>query len=494
MKRILLTMFICGIVSAADSIPKHPRDLRFPARNFSAPRAADFRHPLSNGATVFAVEDHEFPLVHVSVLIRTGAYLEPAGKTGLAQIAGSQMRSGGTASRQPDVFDEETAFLAAVISSRIGDFSGDAGLNCLSKDIDAGLALFIDMLRNPAYSEGRLKLAKNQMLQSMERRNDSTTSIEQREFQRLLRGSSHFSTLPVTAQSLEAISRQDLIEFHSRYYFPANFTIAISGDFDTKGMLEKLEKAMSGWPNANTTIPPVPKPVFTPAPGLYLVNKKDVNQGRVRLGHLGVTISNPDHLPLMVMNGILGGDQFTSRIVARVRTEEGLAYSAGSSFLAGTYYEGIFQVGFQSKSPSVAQAIAIVVEELARMRETQVSAEELSTAVNKAIEAMPLRFSSASQRASQFANDFYTGLPEDYWQTYRQRLSSVTAAEIQRVARKYLQPDKLMILAVGDVETVSRGNPDKPQYSLTKVAAGREIVRIPLPDPLTMIYPTEQKP
>jgi zinc protease len=489
MKRLFLFGALLGIAVGADPIVKHPRELRFPQRSYTPPRAADFRHTLSNGATAFLVEDHEFPLVNISVLVRTGDYLDPADKTGLAQLMGAQMRSGGTKSKPPAVFDEDTAFLAALISSSVGDISGQAGLNCLSKDVDEGLALFIDMLRNPGFAEDRLKLAKSQMLQALERRNDSTTSIERREFQRLLRGDKHFTTAAVTKASLEAISRQDLIDFHDRYYYPSNFILAVSGDFDTKQMLAKLEKTLGGWANRDTKIPDPPKPEFTPTPGVYAVNKKDVNQGRVQMGHLGVAISNPDHLALGLMNGILGGNGFTSRIMERVRSDEGLAYSAGSSFFPGTYYPGVFTVGFQSKSPSVAQAIAIVTEEIDRLRTTKVGAEELSTAIGHAVEALPLRFSTPGQKAAQFANDYFSRLPEDYWQKYSQRVGAVTVDEIQRVAQKYLQPDKLVILAVGDVDTIVRGNPDRPQYSIAKIAGDRGVVKIPLPDPLTMKYP-----
>ena len=327
------------------------------------------------------------------------------------------------------------------------------------------------------------------MLQSLERRNDSTASIERREFQRLLRGDHHFTTAKVTKASLEAISRQDLIDFHDRYYYPSNFIIAVSGDFETKPMLAKLEKALGRWQNRDARIPDPPKPEFTPQPGVYVVNKKDVNQGRVQMGHLGVAISNPDHLALGVMNGILGGNTFSSRILERVRSDEGLAYSAASAFHAGTYYEGTFSVGFQSKSPSVAQAITLVVEEIERLRTTKVGAEELSTAIGHAVEALPLRFATPGLKAAQFANDYFTRQPEDYWQKYTARVTAVTGDEIQRVARKYLQPDKLVILAVGDVDTMVRGNPDRPQYSIAKLAGARGVVTIPLPDPLTMVYP-----
>ena len=159
MKRLLLFGALLGIAVAADTIVKHPRELRFPSRDYTPPKAADFRHTLSNGATAFLVEDHEFPLINISMLIRTGDYLDPAGKTGLAQLMGGQMRSGGTKTKPPAVFDEATAFLAALISSGVGDVSAQASLNCLSKDVEAGLALFIDMLRNPGFDESNAAIA-----------------------------------------------------------------------------------------------------------------------------------------------------------------------------------------------------------------------------------------------------------------------------------------------------------------------------------------------
>ena len=480
--------FALAITSFADSgIPTHPRELKFAPLPYTPPRPADYRHKLASGPTAFLVEDHEFPLINVSVLVHTGDYVDPDGKTGLAQLTGSQIRSGGTKSKPPAVFDEEAAFLAATISSGMGSTEGNANLNCLSKDIDAGLALFTDMLRNPGFAPDRLALAKSQLLQGMERRNDNTSTIEMREFARLLRGK-HFSTAQMTKASLDAISREDLIDFHSKYYFPANFVLAVSGDFKTADMLAKLEKVFNGWPNSGVTVPPVPKPDYTPQPGVYVVDKKDVNQGRVRMGHVGVMITNPDHLALSVMNGILGGSGFSSRIMSRVRSDEGLAYSAGSILTHGVYYDGTFAAAFQSKSPSVAEAMGIVREEIERMRSGSVTREEMQTEVNNLIDSFPRRFATASAKAGQFANDYFTGLPEDYWDKYRDRLRALTPADIQRVAQKYLHPDQLVILAVGNVDDILKGNPDKPQFSLNKMAGARDIVRIPLPDPLTMVY------
>jgi zinc protease len=475
----LVTVAVLGF-ALGDEIPKHPRDLKFPPLNFTPPRAADYRHKLASGAIAYLVEDHELPLIHISILVRTGEYLDPAGKKGLAQLTGLQIRSGGTESKPAAAFDEDAAYLAAQLSSSIGAVEGTASLDCLNKDIDAGLAMFSDMLRHPGFAEDRLQLARNQMLQGMERRNDNTAGIEMREFERLLRGDRFFSAVPSTKASVEAITRQDLRDFHGKYYYPGNFIFAVSGDFQTKDMLAKLDKAFSGWPNG-TAAPRPPKPDFNPPGGLYIVDKK-VNQGRVRMGHLGVTIANPDHFAITVMNGILGGSGFTSRIMSRVRSDEGLAYQAGSVFQHGYFYDGAFAVVFQSKSESVAQAVAIVREEIGKIRTAPVSAQELEIEKSYAVDSFPRRFATAALRASQFASDEYNGVPADYWDKYRDRVQALNVQDIRRAAEQYLQPDKLIVLVVGDADAIERGNPDKPQYKLGPAT------RIPLPDPLTMVY------
>ena len=472
------------------NIPSHPRDLKYTQLNYTPPKREQYRHTLSNGTVVYLVEDHDLPLVNVSTIVRTGSYLDPAGKEGLATLTGSQMRTGGTASKTAEEFDEAADFLAANISNFIGATQGNANLNLLSKDVDQGLALYFDMLRNPRFQEDRIKLAKSQILQSMERRNDRTDAIEGREWGRLMYGANHFSTKETTKASIEGITREDMIAFHQRYYNPAGFIFAVSGDFNTKEMLAKLEAAMKGWPVNKQAVPDVPKPTAVPVAGVYVVNKPDVNQGRVSIGHTGVMRDNPDAYAIEMMNDILGGGGFTSRITSRVRSDEGLAYSAGSDFGFGVYYPGVFRAAFQSKNPTTSQAIDIIMEEINRLRTSKVTAEELETAKNSAIEFFPRIFATAAQIAGTFAQDEYTKRPADYWATYRDRIRAVTVDDVQRVAQKYLQPDKLVVLVVGNIDEITKGNPDRPQHSLLKIAKDGQIRRIPLPDPLTMVYPT----
>ena len=477
-----------GATAGAQTIPAHPADLAYELLDFTPPAASDHRHELSNGIVVFAVEDHELPLVTVAVTVRTGAHLDPPDKIGLAGLTGSQMRAGGTATMSAAEFDEEAAFLAAQIGSSIGATSGGASMNCLTRDLDACLDLFFDMLRNPGFDEERLALAKRQAIQQMERRNDATGSIERREWQRLMRGDAHFSTLPRTRSSVESITRDDLVAFHREYYHPGNFIFAVSGDVDTAGILAELERRFDGWAAGTGPVPPVPAPDFTPSPGLYLVDKPDVNQGRVAIGHLGTTRDNPDRYKLLVMNDILGGGGFSARLLTRVRSDEGLAYSASSNFGLGVHYDGVFQAGFQSRSETVARAAAIVLEEIERIRREPVTEEELRNSIAYFVETFSRNFSSAASTAGLFAGDEHTGRDPSYLATYRDNIAAVTAEDVLDAARRYLDPEALAILVVGNLDAILAGDPERPEFSLETLRPGGA-VRIPLPDPFTMEYP-----
>jgi predicted Zn-dependent peptidase len=487
---VLLSLSPAALLAQTQQIPAHPRDLKYQTLTFNPPKREQYRHVLSNGVVVYLVEDHDLPLVNVSTLVRTGAYVDPAGKEGLAALTGSQIRIGGTASKNAEQFDEALAFLAANVNSSVGALQGNASLNLLSKDIDQGLGLYFDMLKNPAFQEDRIKLAKSQLLQNMERRNDNTDEIENREWARLIYGANHFSARLATKAAIDSITREDMIAFHKKYYQPGGFVFAISGDFNSKEMLAKLEAAMKGWPVSKDPAPVVPKMPYETAAGVYTVHKADVNQGRVSLGHVGSMRDNPDFYAISIMNDILGGGGFTSRITSRVRSDEGLAYSAGSSYGFGIYNPGIFRASFQSKNPTTSQAIDIIMEEINRLRTGKVTAEELETSKNSFIEVFPRNFSTAAQVAGLFAQDEFTKRSPDYWATYRDRIRAVTAEDVQRVAQKYLQPDKLVVLVVGNIDEITKGNPDKPQYSLLKIAKDGQIKRIALPDPLTLVYPS----
>ncbi len=471
----------------AQQIPPSPDMLSFRPLAYTPPAAKDHRVVLKNGMVVFIAEDRALPLVNLSLVVRTGRWLEPAGKEGLAGFTGSQIRRGGSASLTAEQLDEKLDFLAAQVGTSIGDTSGSASLSCLSDNLDEALKVFVEMLRRPRFQEDRLALAREQALQEMKKRNDDSADIEAREWNLLLYGPGHFTNRLSTAASVEAITREDLVAFHARYFEPANFIAAVTGSFARADMIRRLESTFGGWPSKRSVIPPIPPTVEPTAPGLYRV-QKDVNQGRFSVGIPTVKRDSPDIYALEVMNEILGGSDFTSRITKRVRSDEGLAYSAGSGLSFGAWYPGRFRAGFQSKSRSVAYAASLVMEEIRRIREAPVTPEEMETIKNNLIQTFPSNFASKAQAMGIFAADEYTKRDPSFWATYRDRIRAVTPADVQRVAKTYLPPEKMVMLVVGDQKEIDLGDP-KHEVKLTALAPAGNVTTLALPDPLTLKRP-----
>ena len=494
-RRLALTLAVFGMSAAAAApltaqtaaIPDNPEKLVFAPIAYTPPVARDYRVVLKNGMVVYIAEDPTLPLVNIELTLRTGSYLVPAGKEGLAGLTGSQIRRGGTKTMTAEQLDEKLDFLAANVGTSIGETSGRASLNTLRDNLDESLKVFVEMLKEPRFQEDRLALAKEQALQDMKKRNDDSEDVEAREWNVLLYGEGHFSNRFTTAASIQSITRADLVDFHRKYMHPANMIAAVSGSFSKAVMIQKLEAAFAGWPGTAAPVPPVPAEIQTAAPGVYRI-QKDVNQGRVSIGLPSVRRDDPDAYALEVMNEILGGSCFTSRITKTVRSDEGLAYSAGSGLRFGIYYPGAFRAEFQSKSRSVSYAASLVLQEIKGMREKPVTAEELDTIKRNLIETFPSTFNSKAQTVGIFAADEYTKRDPSYWQTYRDRINAVTAADVQRVAQKYLVPEKLVVLVVGDQKEIDLGD-GKHQTSLEALAEGRKVVVLPLRDPLTMKRP-----
>jgi predicted Zn-dependent peptidase len=343
------------------------------------------------------------------------------------------------------------------------------------------------MLRRPRFDESRLQIEKGNILESMRQRNDDADDILGREWGFLLYGKDHYSSRRMTEASLDAISRADLVAFHEKYWRPENMVIAVSGDVDTNAFLSKLENYLADWPGegAEANWPP-PQPTHTVEPGVYSV-EKDIPQGKVLIGHLvpqWTDWDNPDRAALQVMEHILGGSGFTSRIMKRVRSDEGLAYSAGSQFSFDALEPGTFTISFQSKSPTVALAARIALEEVTRIQSEPVTAEELGVAKSSLIDTFPRRFESARQRAGIFATDAYLGRSHAYWQNWRPQIEAVTADDVMRVAKEYLSPENIVFLVVGKWEEIAPGDPDDRANMMEFF--GGEVTNIPLRDPLTL--------
>jgi len=483
---LFLGVVVAGLAQTASQIPERPEKLTFPPLVYEPPAPEQYRVALKAGPIAYVVPDKELPLVNIVVLVRTGQYLEPSGKEGLAELAGYLLARGGTKSKSAEDLEERLAFLAAELSSGVNETQGSVRLNLLSKDLEEGLAILREVLATPRFQNDKILLRKQQMLQAMKERNDDSSSIEGREHGFLAFGDNFWANRYSTAASVDGISPADIEGFHKQWFWPSNFVLAVSGDFDRTKMVEKLETLFQSWPFAGKAPTAIPTNTVFAQPGIYLVDK-DVNQGRVDLMLPGIKRDNPDYFSVIIMNDILGGGGFTSRIMNRVRSDEGLAYDAHSSFPGGIYYPLTFTAGFQSKSRTVPYAASIVLEEIKRVCAEPVGDPEMTTSKRGFIDRFPRTFSTKSQVATTFAQDEFTGRyakDPEFWKKYRSRLEAVGADNVMQVAKKYLTLDKLVVLVVGQKDEILLGHPGH-DVKLSQLSKG-PIKDVPLRDPLTM--------
>ena len=432
--------------NAAAAAPSY-KDLKFPAlRPIQIPTVETYTLP--NGMKVFLLEDHELPLVSGTARIRTGNLFDPPEKVGLAGIAGRVMRTGGTRDKTGDQLDEQLENIAASVESSIGETSGTVSFSALAENTDEVMAIFRDVLTAPAFRQDKIELEKSQTRSGISRRNDDAASVASREFTNIAYGRDTPYGWQLEYATVNRIARDDLVSFYRSYYFPANILLAVWGDFDTAQMKARLDKLFGGWNYQQPPVPPFPQVKKAAAPGAYVADKSDVTQTFLTVGHLGGEFRDPDYPALEVMADILGGG-FRSRLVQRVRTQLGYAYSIGANWGANYSHPGLFEISGSVRTPVTAETIKAVREEIERIRTQEVADAELATARESALNSMVFAFDTKAKTLARMVNYEYYGYPRDFIQRYQKALAAVTKADVLRVAREHLDPARLTIVAVG---------------------------------------------
>ncbi len=406
------------------------------------------RVTLDNGIRLYLLEDKGLPLFNASVRINCGSYLDPPEKIGLADLVGTVLRTGGTAKWSGDEIDEMLEGVGGSVETYMGILSGGASVNILSDYTDMGLEVLADILQHPIFDEDKIELAKVQVRSSISRRNDDPQQIATREFKKIIYGAdSPYARHPEYA-TINAITRDDLVNFHKKYFHPQNVQIAIWGDFDKNELLKKIKTYFGGWEKTDDMPPPPPKVNYEFKNKVYYIEKNDVNQSNIVLGHIGGFITDDDYAARIVMNNILGG-AFGSRLFNSVRSREGLAYAVFGVYTARIAYPGVFYNFASTKSETTAKTVQEIIKEIKRMQTDPPTEEEMRMGKDGYLNSFVFNFDSKGEVATRLMRyDFY-GLPEDFIFKEKEMVEKVTPQDVLNAAKKNLHPEALQILVVG---------------------------------------------
>ena len=443
---LTVLIFICATHASGQALfpLTNPDKLRYPSLPFKLPQVQ--RVALNNGIVLYIFEDHELPILNISAVIRTGSMYDPEGKEGLAELTGTVMRTGGTETITGDAIDEELEFLAGSVEVSISMESGSFTLSIFRRDMDAGLKIFSEILMHPLFEENKFLLAKNLKVEELRRISDDPEKLTFREFTKLLyRGDPRGRLASVS--SIKNMVRDDLVQFHRRFFYPANIMMAISGDITKEEAIAKVNQYFGTW-HVSGKHDEILSPGGNHGGGIFYL-AKDLPQSIIIAGYLAPGKDTLDFYPFTVLDFIVGSGGFRSRIFEEIRNKLGLAYSVGSFYRGKSKY-GVFGTYAITKAASTAKVLSLIRTIIEDVKDKGVSESELALAKKSINDSFIFSFLSADQIAYQQLMVEYDKLPEDYLVTYRNRIEKVSRDDVKRVALKYPPLEGAVILVVGN--------------------------------------------
>ncbi|MBI1722364.1 MAG: insulinase family protein [Gemmatimonadetes bacterium] len=424
-------------------------EARFPALRFNPPTPREAR--LSNGVQVFLQEDHTVPTLSVRVVGRLGTSNLPDSLWAAAWQADGLLRTGGTTTLTPDSVDKLIEFYALNVGFSTGQENSSASASGLSRYRDVMLDLLFDMMRNPRNDTSRIRETVGQVEESWRRRNDQPASILGRAWSQVILGDHPFARSLVTPEEAHAFTPERLRYVQGLLFCPDRFIIGVVGDFDQRAILAKLESLFRGWgrcPPGTRETPPVR---YAEGPRIVLI-ERDINQTNLRMGHTGgLRVANaPDYFASQVADFLLGGGGgFNSRLLQRVRSDSGFAYSVFSNWGAETRREGQFFAGAQTRADKTVAALSLMWNVIGSMVAQPVTAEDVQLAKDNEINSFVFGFENASQIVGRQISYRIDGLPPTWFNIYLQGIQAVTPEQVRQVSERYLHPDRMITVVVG---------------------------------------------
>jgi len=433
-----------GQALAASATPtQDPDTIRYQPLSFEPPRVE--RLLFENGLRLYLFPDRELPLIQIKAVVRTGSMYDPSGQEGVAELTAATMRTGGTAGMTGDAVDEALESMAAVFQVSVNRESAIFSFSILKKDLERGFDIFSQTLRHPSFEEKKLILGKDLKIEELRRIIDDPQKLAFREFGRLMHAGSPRGRL-VTRDSVRAIGRDDLIRCHKLFVHPRNIMISITGDIGSEETKTLINKHFADWTSPEDL--PIPPPLPRPQDGNIFFLTKDLPQSIVLIGWSAPPKKESRFYPFEVLDFMVGSGGFRSRIFQQIRTDMGLAYSAGSFYNAKPYY-GLFGAYAVTKSESTVTVASKIGDIIRSMHEKPIPPQELERAKRAILNSFIFSFTSAEQIAFQKLMIEYDALPDDFLETYRRNIARVSAEDVRNTAVRNLAPGKAIHLIVG---------------------------------------------
>jgi zinc protease len=412
----------------------------------------------------------KLPVVAISVRFRVGSAYDPEDRAGLADLT-ARLLDKGTTTRTATAIAEELDFLGARLEASAGGTGSTVSLSLLAKDIERGLHLFADILRDSRFETVELDRERRSMLSQIQQRRVNPRQVVSEVFREELYGD-HPLHRPLSgyASTVSQITRDEVLAFYQRFYVPANAILVMVGDFSAERMLALIENALGGWQAYSPEQITLPQPSPTRGKTVCIVDM-DVNQSYVLFGHLSVRRADPEFANIRAMNYILGGGGFVSRLTRSIREEQGLAYSVSSDFVGGSQFPGFFSAGLQTKIDTTSQALKSLFAVIDGMKQAPVSVDELTDMKLHFEGSLPRRAESYGQVAGLLLDREFFGLPDGYWESEIRHIQQLTPREIQQLAQRYLDTDNFVLALVSKRQQLDLADAPIPPAAIRYIPA-----------------------
>lgn len=449
----------------ASSIPDHPSKLKFKQLGWTVPIGTPYRTELKNGLVTYIAEDRALPLVQAILYVRSGSLMDPNGKQGLFSLMATLMRSGGTSKYPADSLNELIDRYAMKFGFNASESQISFSASFLSDYTDKALDIMEQLVFHPVFSTIEFEKERKIMIQNIKHRFDDPGPTLRASYQKQLYTGQQSSRLAIET-SVKNISREDLINLHKKTFATNKMILSIAGNFDKDSMVNRIEKMFpkSSLISSNDSFPNI---VINPGFKCLMVNKS-ITQAYVRLGLPLFKRPHPDYYPMSLLNEILGGGGFTSRLGTKIRSDAGLTYSIYSNAESNYCYPGTFYIEFFTKNASFSQAVAMTINEVQKIITEGVTVQELENAKASLTGDLPSMFRSPFDIVSTYGwNEYYHREP-DHFKVYEEKLRKITTEDILRVAKQYITPDNFTYTVVGDTSALIKQQTDG--FSLSKIA------------------------